>query len=51
MNTYPDNWDEIATKIKNKSDWKCERCGHPHETETGHMLTVRHLDGDKANCS
>ena len=31
--------------------WKCERCQHPHEVLTGHVLTVHHLDGDKCNCA
>lgn len=50
MNDYPPNWDEIATGIKDLAGWECENCGHPHEVETGYMLTVHHLDGDKANC-
>ena len=24
---YPDNWDEIALKVKRKSKWTCQRCG------------------------
>jgi 5-methylcytosine-specific restriction endonuclease McrA len=51
MNTYPDNWPEIATKIKDAAGWECEHCGHDHSPETGHTLTVHHLDGDKANCT
>lgn len=50
MNDYPPNWREIAERIKSQNGWKCERCGHPHEVETGYVLTVHHLDGDKANC-
>ena len=50
MNDYPSNWDEIATRIKDKADRKCVRCGHTHSVATGHVLTVHHLDGDKANC-
>ena len=48
---YPPNWKAIATRIKDAAGWKCERCGHAHEVETGHVLTVHHLDGDKANCA
>lgn len=48
---YPDNWDEIATNLKEKHQWKCERCGHPHNPETGYCLTVHHLDGCPANIS
>lgn len=24
---YPDNWDDIATKVKEEADWCCEECG------------------------
>lgn len=24
---YPDNWDEIATQVKEEAGWKCEECG------------------------
>ena len=51
MNDYPDNWDEIANAIKDRHGRKCERCGHAHEVETGYVLTVHHLDGNKENCS
>lgn len=30
--SYPDDWEEIAKRIKDKADWRCVRCGHPHET-------------------
>ena len=49
-NDYPDNWDKIAGRIKRKNGYKCERCGHPDDRDSGHVLTVHHLDGDKANC-
>lgn len=51
MNDYPDNWREIATGIKAAAGWRCERCKHPNDAKSGHVLTVHHLDGDKANCS
>lgn len=47
---YPPNWAEIAKKVKDDADWKCIRCGHPHDVESGHVLTVHHLNGDKSNC-
>ena len=47
---YPRNWGEIADAIKNFADWKCVRCGHPHDIESGHM-TVHHLDLNKSNCA
>lgn len=48
---YPPDWNEIAQAVKDEAGWKCEHCHHPHEPETGHTLTVHHLNGDKANCS
>lgn len=50
MNEYPDNWDEIAARIKEINGWKCERCGHPHDPENGYTLTVHHLIPDKSLC-
>ena len=49
--TYPDNWPAIAQRIKEAHDWKCERCGHKHDVQSGHVLTVHHLDGRKSNCA
>jgi len=49
-NEYPENWKEIATRIKEKAGWKCERCGHKHEVETGYVLTVHHLVPEKSLC-
>lgn len=45
---YPDDWPEIARRIKEQAGWECERCGAPHG-ETPNVLTVHHLDGDKSN--
>jgi 5-methylcytosine-specific restriction endonuclease McrA len=50
MNDYPPDWPEIARRVKNAAKWACVRCKQPHCFETGHVLTVHHLDGDKANC-
>jgi 5-methylcytosine-specific restriction endonuclease McrA len=47
---YPENWTEIANRVKDKAGWKCIRCGHPHDRESGHVLTVHHLDLNPANC-
>ena len=49
-NEYPQNWPEIARATKEAARWRCIRCDHPHDRETGHVLTVHHFDGDKANC-
>lgn len=51
MNVYPEDWIEIAREVKDAMNWHCERCGHPHDYTSGHVLTVHHLDGDKANCA
>jgi 5-methylcytosine-specific restriction endonuclease McrA len=48
---YPPNWDEIAQEVKERAEWVCEHCGHPHDSEHGYCLTVHHLDGDKSNCT
>lgn len=24
---YPDNWNEIALSVKNKTGWRCQKCG------------------------
>ncbi len=47
---YPENWPEIAERIKAKQGWKCERCGHAHDPEAGYTLTVHHLIADKSLC-
>ena len=46
---YPPEQEAINKAIKDEAGWKCERCGHGHEPDTGYTLTVHHLDGDKAN--
>jgi len=50
-NKYPENWKEIARKVKEKNNWKCERCGHKHDPSNGYTLTVHHLDGNPRNCA
>jgi 5-methylcytosine-specific restriction endonuclease McrA len=50
VNDYPKNWNEIALEIKCAANFKCENCGHGDDRETGHVLTVHHLDRNKANC-
>ena len=49
-NDYPYEWNIIATRLKEKHNWTCERCGKIHSPSTGYTLTVHHLDRDKANC-
>lgn len=49
-NDYPKNWGEIANAVKERAGWCCQHCGAANDRETGHVLTVHHLDGDKSNC-
>jgi transcription elongation factor Elf1 len=48
---YPPDWPEIAQRVKEEAGWKCVRCGHVHDVESGHVLTVHHLDMDPQNCA
>ena len=48
---YPADWPEIAKRTKDAAGWRCVRCGHIHEPETGYSLTVHHLDIDPQNCA
>ena len=49
--SYPSNWGYIANSVKEKTGWRCERCGHPHDPGDGYTLTVHHLDGNPSNCA
>lgn len=49
MNDYTDDWPEIAEQVKRENGYKCERCKYPNDRESGHVLTVHHLDMDKSN--
>ena len=46
---YPHDWPEIASRVKDEADWRCVRCGHPHDVASGHVLTIHHLDLDPSN--
>jgi 5-methylcytosine-specific restriction endonuclease McrA len=48
-NDYTDDWPEVAQTCKDEAGWKCVRCGHVHEPESGYCLTVHHLDMDPGN--
>lgn len=50
MSAYPIEWPQIAQAVKDEAGWCCIRCGAPHSREGWRILTVHHLDGDKANC-
>src|SRR3972149_6628883 len=47
---YPQEWPQIALRVKTEADWRCIRCGHPNSLPDRRVLTVHHLDGNKANC-
>ena len=47
---YPSNWEQIARKVKAAANWRCIRCDHLNDYESGHVLTVHHFDGIKSNC-
>lgn len=47
---YPEDWPTIAAAVKDAAKWRCIRCDKPHQREGWFILTVHHLDGDKANC-
>lgn len=53
---YPDDWEQIAFRVKEEADWKCECCGkqcrRPGEPFDTHKrtLTVSHQDHNPANC-
>jgi len=47
---YPSDWPEIAEQLKVEHHYLCERCGHVHDVESGHVLTVHHILPDKALC-
>jgi hypothetical protein len=62
---YPPNRDELHDAVRAEAGGRCIRCGHPNETVSRRspcddqcthprdgkqrILTVHHLDGDKAN--
>lgn len=46
---YPDDWRQIAGRVKAEAGWRCVRCHHRHDPETGYTLTVHHLDLNPSN--
>lgn len=47
MNDYPDNWPEIANRVKERAGWRCVRCGHPHESPLERILCDENCKPDK----
>lgn len=54
---YPSDWEDIAYRVKQKADWKCQVCGkqcrRPDEPFYTHRrtLTVAHLNHIPEDCS
>ena len=48
-NEYPDNWAEIAYRVKVEAGFRCERCGRSHNPQDGYMLGVHHLNKVKSD--
>lgn len=42
---YPENWQEIATSVKESASWRCQKCGkqclQPHEKNNGLSVSER----------
>lgn len=51
INDYPANWPEISKQTKDLAGNRCIRCKHIADIPAGYMLTVHHIDLDKANCN
>ena len=53
---YPENWNEIASTIKDQAGWKCQQCGlqcrFPGEEFGTHKrtLTVAHINHVEMDC-
>lgn len=45
---YPDNWPEIARRLKDAVGWKCVRCLVAHDPPVA-ILTIHHADMDPSN--
>lgn len=39
----------LHNSVRAEAGEKCVRCGHPDDYASGHVLTVHHFDGNKAN--
>jgi len=48
---YPENWKEIAYKIKSEANWKCQKCGAEQNKFKGIVITVHHKDNNPMNCN
>lgn len=54
---YPDNWPEIAKRVKEAARWQCQQCGRqcyrPGEPcpDRSRILTVHHINHIPSDCS
>jgi len=53
---YPDDWEVISLRIRERAKWRCEWCkaeyGKPNPiTGSIVVLSVAHLDHNPANCA
>ena len=50
LNKYPQDWEEISWRFRERSHWACQKCGLSFsEPRTRGWLHVHHRDGNKAN--
>jgi 5-methylcytosine-specific restriction endonuclease McrA len=40
---------ELHNRVRTEAGDACIRCLHPNDVASGHVLTVHHFDGNKAN--
>ncbi len=44
ISAYPSMWPTVAIQTKMAADWRCVRCGHPHESPTRRTLCNEDCD-------
>ncbi|QQF52439.1 HNH endonuclease [Campylobacter fetus subsp. venerealis] len=49
-NLYPDKWNEISKKMKEKANYRCQQCGKNCKNDIANLHT-HHINGDKSNCN
>lgn len=50
LNVYPNNWEEIARRLKKKYNYTCQEC-HRNFSDCKSQLHVHHKNGLKYDCS
>lgn len=46
---YPPDWKAITTRLKQKANWTCQKCGRHAGKPENLQLGVHHKDGDPTN--